>query len=71
MPLQLNFYYEIHEQNKGGKIIYIENSDNRFFQTIREIWNKVTELIFINNAPNFVQNNLYKASPLELIEYDA
>ena len=71
MPLQLNFYYEIHEQNKGGKIIYIENSDNRFFQTIREIWNKVTELIFINNAPDFVQNNLYKASPLELIEYDA
>ena len=71
MPLQLNFYYEIHEQNKGGKMIYIENSDNRFFQTIREIWNKVTELIFINNAPDFVQNNLYKASPLELIEYDA
>ena len=71
MPLQLNFYYEIHEQNKGGKIIYIENSDNRFFQTIREIWNKVTELIFINNAPDFVQNNLYKASPLELTEYDA
>ena len=71
MPLQLNFYYEIHEQNKGGKIIYIENSDNRFFQTVREIWNKVTELIFINNAPDFVQNNLYKASPLELIEYDA
>ena len=71
MPLQLNFYYEIHKQNKGGKIIYIENSDNRFFQTIREIWNKVTELIFINNAPDFVQNNLYKASPLELIEYDA
>ena len=71
MPLQLNYYYEIHEQNKGGKIIYIDNSDNRFFQTIREIWNKVTELIFINNAPDFVQNNLYKASPLELIEYDA
>ena len=35
LPLQLkinNFYYEIHEQNKGGKIIYIENSDDDFFQ---------------------------------------
>ena len=62
LPLQLkikNFYYEIHEQNKGGKAIYIENSDDGFFQTIIEISNKITELIFINNAPDFVPNNLY------------
>ena len=62
LPLQLkmkNFYYEIHDHNKGGKIIYIENSDDGFFQTIREIWNRITKLIGIKNAPDFVQNNLY------------
>ena len=62
LPLQLkmkNFYYEIHDHNKGGKIIYIENSDDGFFQIIREIWNRITKLIGIKNAPDFVQNNLY------------
>ena len=62
MPLQLktkNFYYEIHDHNNGGKVIYIENSDGGFFQTIREIWKRITELIGINNAPDFVQNNLW------------
>ena len=62
LPLQLkmkNFYYEIHDHNKGGKIIYIENSDDGFFQIIREIWNRITKLIAIKNAPDFVQNNLY------------
>ena len=62
LPLQLkmkNFYYEIHDHNKGGKIIYIENSDDGFFQIIREIWNRITKLIGIKNAPDSVQNNLY------------
>ena len=62
LPLQLkmkNFYYEIHDHNKCGKIIYIENSDDGFFQIIREIWNRITKLIGIKNAPDFVQNNLY------------
>ena len=62
LPLQLkmkNFYYEIHDHNKGGKIIYIENSDDGFFQIIREIWTRITKLIGIKNAPDFVQNNLY------------
>ena len=62
LPLQLkmkNFYYEIHDHNKGCKIIYIENSDDGFFQIIREIWNRITKLIGIKNAPDFVQNNLY------------
>ena len=40
LPLQLkikNFYYEILDHNKGAKIVYIENSNDGFFQTIREI----------------------------------
>ena len=39
--------------------MYIENSDGGFFRTIREMWNRITELIGINNALDFVQNNLY------------
>ena len=61
VPLQLkikNFYYEIRDYNNGDKTIYIENSDKEFFEKMREIWNKVIELININNAPNFVKNTL-------------
>ena len=57
VPLQLkikNFYSEIRDYNNGDKTIYIENSDKEFFEKMREIWNKVIELININNAPNFV-----------------
>ena len=62
LPLQLkikNFYYEMLDHNKGAKITYIQNSNDGFFQTIREIWNKITKLICINNAPDFVQKNLF------------
>ena len=70
IPLQVkinNFYYEIHDYNNGNEIIYIENSDKRFFETIREIWNKIVELININNAPNFVK---YTLDDEEFIEAD-
>ena len=70
IPLQVkinNFYYEIHDYNNGNEIIYIENSDKRFFETIREIWNKIAELININNAPNFVK---YTLDDEEFIEAD-
>ena len=38
------------------------NSDDGFFQTMREIWNEITKLIGINNAPDFVQYTLYDNS---------
>ena len=56
------FYYEIQDYNNGDNTIYIENSDKGFFETMREIWNKIIKLININNAPNFVQNTLYDNS---------
>ena len=43
-------------------MIYIENSDEGFFQTMREIWNKITKLTGINNAPDFIQYTLYDNS---------
>ena len=30
-----------------------------FFKQFREIWNKITEFIGINNGTDFVQNNLF------------
>ena len=50
-----NFYYEIQDYNNSDDIIYIENSNEGFFETKREIWNKITELLNINNAENFVK----------------
>ena len=39
-------------------MIYVENSNKEFVEKMREIWNKVIELININNAPNFVKDTL-------------
>ena len=61
VPLQLkikNFYYEIQDYDNGNNTIYIENSDKGFFEEITKIWNKITRLIDINNAPNFIKNSL-------------
>ena len=30
-----------------------------FLKKIRKIWNKITELMFIDNAPDFVKTTLY------------
>ena len=38
--------------------MFIYNDDKELFRKCREIWNKITELIGINNAPDFVENNL-------------
>ena len=58
VPLQIkmkNFYYEIQDYNNGDNVIYIENTDEGFFETMREIWNKITELLNINNVEDFIQ----------------
>ena len=62
VPLQLkinNFYYEIHDDGGYNKRIYIENSDDGFFETMREIWNKITKLMFIDKAPDFLKTIIY------------
>ena len=69
-PLQSkikNFYYEIHndddnddddDDDDDDEVIYIENSDKEFFEKNRKIWNKITELMFIYNTPDFVKYTL-------------
>ena len=36
----------------------IESDDKELFKKIREIWNKIIELIGINNAKDFVKNTI-------------
>ena len=36
----------------------IHSDDKELFRKCREIWNKITKLIGINNAPDFVETNL-------------
>ena len=70
VPLQLkinNFYYKIHNFNNSNETIYIEYSDKGFFETMREIWNKVIELININNAPNFIKYTLGDEEYIEAV----
>ena len=54
-----NFYYKIHDYNDDEEMIYIENSDTGFFEKIRKTWNNITELMFIDNAPDFVKITVY------------
>ena len=60
-PLQSkikNFYGKLHKLKNNITLMSIESVDKELLKKIREIWNKIIELIGINNAPNFVQTTL-------------
>ena len=46
----------------------LKNSDKGFFEKMREIWNKIIELINIEDASNFVKNTL--VDNIDYIEAD-
>ena len=61
VPLQLkikNLYFELLTFTKNDRVMFIYNYDKELFRKCRETWNKITELIGINNAPDFVETNL-------------
>ena len=61
VPLQLkikNFFSELHTFINNDRIMFIYSDDKELFRKCRKIWNKITELIDINNAPGFVETNL-------------
>ena len=62
VPLQLkinNFYLgEFHMLTNDITIILICSDDKELFKKCREIWNKINELIGINDLANFVVTNL-------------
>ena len=59
VPLQLkikNFYFgELHMFANNTTLIPIHSDDKELFRKCREIWNKITELIGIDNAEDFVE----------------
>ena len=61
VPLQLkinNSYNEINTLANNNRVMFIYNDDKEFFRKCREIWNKITELIGINNPTYFVETTL-------------
>ena len=58
VPLQLkinNSYNEINVLKKINKIMFIYNDDKEFFRKCIEIWDKIIELIGINNHIYFLK----------------
>ena len=51
------FYGGINTYAKDNRLMYIHSDDKELFRKCREIWNKITELIGINNE-DFVETAL-------------
>ena len=62
VPLQTkinNFYFDkLHVFTNNITLVPIHIDDNELFRKYREIWNKITELIGINNPTYFVETTL-------------
>ena len=59
-PLQLkikNFYNELYRFSGNNRVIFIYNDDQEVFRKCREISNKITELIGINDPRDFVETD--------------
>ena len=59
-PQQLkikNFYNELNTFENNNRVMFIYNDDKEFFRNCREIWNKIIELIGINNPADFAKSN--------------
>ena len=58
VPLQLkinNSYNEINTLANNNRVMFIYNDDKEFFRKCIEIWNKIIELIGINNPIDFLE----------------
>ena len=61
IPLQLkrkNFFGELRTYANNNRIMPINSNNKELFRKCREIWKKITELIGINNARDFVETTL-------------
>ena len=53
-----NFFGDFHTFASNNRVMSIYSDDKEFSIKYREIWNKITELITINNAPDIVETTL-------------
>ena len=61
VPLQLkikNFFGELHTYTNNNRVMPIHSDDKELFRKCREIWNKITELIGVNNTQDFFETTL-------------
>ena len=62
VPLQLKIgnccLDELHMSASGITLVPIQSEDNELFRKCREIWDKMAELIGINNPEDFVETTL-------------
>ena len=61
VPLQLkikNFFGELHTYTNNNRVMPIHSDDKELFRKCREIWNKINELIGINDPIDFVEATL-------------
>ena len=71
VPLQLKiniFFSELHTFINNDRIMFIYSDDKELFRKCREIWNKITELIGINNAIDFVEVTLNDSDEFILVD---
>ena len=70
-PLQIKiniFFGNIHKLKINITLVSIKSDDKELFKKLREIRNRITEIIGINNAPNFVQTTLDGVSELIMVD---
>ena len=74
MPLQLkinNFYFgELHMFTNNITVMPIHSDDKELFRKCREILNKITELIGINNSEDFVETTLDNGDEFIMLEVE-
>ena len=61
VPSQLkikNFLGELHPYTNNNRVMPIHSDDKELFRKCREIWNKINELIGINDPIDFVETTL-------------
>ena len=70
-PLQIKiniFFGNIHKLKINITLVSIKSDDKELFKKLREIRNRITEIIGINNAPNFVQTTSDGVSELIMVD---
>ena len=58
----------MHELKNNIAVISIQSDNKKRFRKIREIWNKIIELIGINNAKDFVKNTIDAADEFIMVD---
>ena len=70
-PLQIKikiFFGIIHKLKNNITLISIQSDDKELFKKLRKIWNKIIELIGINNTKDFVKNAIDDADEFIMVD---